>query len=107
MQGPGVASTRSNGWRGPESAPTGPVPSLTIAWAAPPLWSAGLGLSHDRLDAGRPEGDPGAVVLDQGWATSPVTLTGWPWRMAWDGWPGTLTARISASPSARAISWTT
>ena len=43
----------------------------------------------------------------QGCATSPWTLTGCPWRMAWDGMPGTLTARISAAPSARAMSWMT
>jgi hypothetical protein len=47
---------------GPESAPTAPVPSLTVAVASPPLLLAGLGLGHDRLDPGRPEGDPGAVV---------------------------------------------
>src|SRR5215217_6398954 len=39
MQGPGVASTRLGGWRGPEPAPTGPVPSLTVAWASPPFAS--------------------------------------------------------------------
>src|SRR5215217_1707972 len=49
---------------------------------------------------------PERSFIDQGWATSPCTLTGWPWRMP-EGRPGTLTARISASPSARAISCTT
>jgi hypothetical protein len=39
-----------------------PAPSLTRSWAPPPLGSAGLGLRDGRLDAGRPEGDPGAVV---------------------------------------------
>src|SRR5215213_4691796 len=42
----------------------------------------------------------------QGWATRPSTLTGWPWRRP-EGIPGTLTARISASPSPKAISCTT
>jgi hypothetical protein len=33
---------------------------------------------------------PARSFIDQGWATRPVTLTGCPWRMAWDGMPGTL-----------------
>ena len=41
----------------------------------------------------------------QGWATKPWTLTGWPWRRP-EGWPGTLTARISAAPSVMAMSCT-
>src|SRR5215216_4203941 len=41
----------------------------------------------------------------QGWATRPVTLTGWPWRRP-EGMPATLTARISAAPSVMAISCT-
>ena len=40
----------------------------------------------------------------QGWATKPVTLTGWPWRIACDGVPGTLTASRSAEPSPMATS---
>ena len=43
----------------------------------------------------------------QGWATSPVTLTGAPWRMAGEGTPGTLTASRSAEPSPMARSWMT
>src|SRR5512132_2210990 len=45
-----------------------PVPSLTDSWAPPPLWSARLGLclGDGRLDAGRPEGDPAAVVHGPG-----------------------------------------
>ena len=43
----------------------------------------------------------------QGWATSPVTLTGAPWRMACDGTPGTFTAIRSALSSPMTRSWIT
>src|SRR4029453_12668569 len=43
----------------------------------------------------------------QGWATSPDTLTGWPWRIPGPGRPGTLTGMISAAPSLSAMSCTT
>src|SRR4029453_14707247 len=49
---------------------------------------------------------PARSFMVQGWATSPVTLTGCPWRRP-EGRPGTLTARISAAPSVMAISCTT
>jgi hypothetical protein len=40
-----------------------PVPSLTACWASPPsALLAGLGLGDGRLDAGRPERDPGPVI---------------------------------------------
>src|SRR5215218_9583010 len=50
---------------------------------------------------------PERSFMVQGWATRPETLTGTPWRMAWDGTPGTLTASRSAEPSPMARSWMT
>jgi hypothetical protein len=106
MQGPSVASTRLSGWRGPESAPTGPVPSLTVARASPPLGLLALAAGTAGSTRAARNATPLRSFMAQGWATSPCTLTGWPWRMP-EGRPGTLTARISASPSARAMSWMT
>src|SRR5512132_3366861 len=100
--------TWSGGWRGPAARfAAAPAPSLTVARAPPTSFLlAGLGLGHGRLDPGGAERDPGAVVHGPGLGDQPDTLTGWPWRIP-EGWPGTLTARISAAPSARAISCTT
>src|SRR5919107_145000 len=50
---------------------------------------------------------PERSAIVHGWATSPETLTGTPWRMAAEGTPGTLTAIRSALSSPMTRSWTT
>src|SRR5215212_1366884 len=49
---------------GPLTTDSGPLPHGRSGYRLPSL--AGLGLSDDRLDPGRPEGDPGAVVHGPG-----------------------------------------
>src|SRR5215213_1520035 len=107
MQGPGVDAPGL--WAegtGLARGGSGPLPhglagiaslrQLALAWA----WGT-AGSTRAARNA-----TPARSFIVQGWATSPDTLTGWPWRRP-EGIPGTLTARISASPSPRAMSWTT
>src|SRR5215207_4372923 len=91
-----------------------------LAWRRlrpPPSRSLGLHLLSGQLALACACGTAGSIraarnatpersAMVQGWATSPETLTGWPWRMPGPGRPGTLTARISAAPSVMAISCT-
>src|SRR4029453_5386044 len=74
MQGPGVDAPGLVGGGDRGSLAAAPVPSLTVAWAAPPLWSAGLDLGHHRLDPGGPERDAGAVLHRPGVGDQPGDL---------------------------------
>src|SRR5918995_5002309 len=63
MRGPGVDAPGLVGGGDRCSLAAAPAPSLTVSWwASPPFSSAGLGSRDSRLDPGRPERDPGAVV---------------------------------------------
>src|SRR4029453_5391353 len=91
--------------------------AVCLGLRSPPSRSLGLHLLSGQLALACAWGTAGSMrvarnappersAIVQGWATSPDTLTGWPWRIACEGWPGTLTAMISAAPSVMAISCT-
>jgi hypothetical protein len=76
--------------RPPDAMPETGSPSfrqLALAWA----------MAGSTLAARKDTPERSAIV--QGWATSPVTLTGAPCRMPAKGTPGTLTASRSALSS--------
>src|SRR5215208_2596000 len=57
---------------GPLTTDSGPLPHGRSGYRLPSL--AGLGLSDHRLDPGRPEGDPGAIVHGPGLGNEAVHL---------------------------------
>src|SRR5918994_7417342 len=107
MRGPGVDAPGLVGAGDRGSLAAAPVPSLTVSWwVSPPSCQLALAAGTAGSIRAARNATPERSAIVQGWATKPWTLTGWPWRMP-EGIPGTLTARISAAPSPRAISWTT
>jgi len=78
----------------------GSGPSLTVAGAPPPSLSK-LALAWGMAGSMRAarNATPERSFMVQGWATRPVILTGWPWRIPEDRTPGTLTPIRSALSS--------
>src|SRR5215207_7002695 len=73
----GCWRTWLGGWRGPAARlAAAPAPSLTVARAPPPLWSArfGLRLRDGRLDPSRPERHARAVGHGPGLGDQAVDL---------------------------------
>jgi hypothetical protein len=69
-----------------------PAPSLTVAGAPPPSCQLALAWGTAGSMRAARKATPERSCMVQGWATSPDTLTGWPWLRALGDFSYTLKA---------------